>query len=255
MKCENSGLRCDFIGLNGNLGQCTIHEQATGAGRERDWRLPEERFADEGLKDGSVGAGGEEGEQSAGSHQLCGGGNGSLHVVDGAEGDAVEADLQFLCAGAVDLYLDGKCTDGLAEEGGFLVLGFGEGDGDLGTEDGDGQAWEAGPGTEVEEGVDVCWQGSGTEDGLKEVAAEYAFFLANGSEVGAGVPFLEEGQVGGEPLRGFRVQRIGARLNQESIEAIGGGGHVEIVGWRHGTHSELMSAPRFSANLEVIADD
>ena len=33
----------------------------------------------------------------------------------------------------------------------------------------------------------------GAEDGFEEVAAEDAFFVANGGQVGAGVPLLEEG--------------------------------------------------------------
>ena len=40
----------------------------------------------------------------------------------------------------------------------------------------------------------------GAEDGFEEVAAENTFFVADGGEVGAGVPFLKECEIGCEAL-------------------------------------------------------
>src|SRR5579862_8960453 len=119
---------------------CATQEHQARAGCEWDVRLPVEGVSGEGLEAGSVGGGGEDGEQASGRQELDGGWDGGLHVVDGAEGDAVVAGFQFFGAGAVDLGsnfwgLDAEGANGFAEEGCFLVLGFGEGDGDFGAED------------------------------------------------------------------------------------------------------------------------
>ena len=42
------------------------------------------------------------------------------------------------------------------------------------------------------------------EDGFEEVAGEDAVLVADGGEVGAGVPFLEVGEVSGEFFAKFR---------------------------------------------------
>ena len=82
-------------------------------------------------------------------------GDGGGHVVHGAEGDCVElaggghgfdAGRPDLCSREVE------GADGFAEERGLFVLRFGQGDLDVGAEEGDGQAGEASPGAEVEEG-------------------------------------------------------------------------------------------------------
>jgi hypothetical protein len=43
----------------------------------------------------------------------------------------------------------------------------------------------------------------GAEDGFKEVTAEDAFFVTDSGEVGFRIPFLEEGEVGGEFFGSF----------------------------------------------------
>jgi len=117
-----------------------------------------------------------------------------------------------------------------AEEGGFLVLGFGEGYGDLGAKEGDGDAGKAGSAAEVEEIGNVFRQELGTKDGFEEVAAEDAFFVPDGGEVGFGVPLLEEGEVGGEFFSEFRGQGWVAGFVEELVEAVCDEGHCSIVG-------------------------
>ena len=92
-------------------------------------------------------------------------------------------------AGGPDLGGKGECADGLAEEGGFLVLGFGEGDAPGGVEELDGEAGEAGSGAKVEEGGFEGLRGKleAGEEGFAEVALDDGFRVADGGEVGAGV--------------------------------------------------------------------
>jgi len=149
---------------------------------------------------------------------LDGGGDGGGHVVYGAQGYAVKFLLEFFGAGAVDFGGEMQRADGFAKEGGFFVLGFCEGYFDFGAHEGDGDAWESGAGAEVEQGVNSRWEAGGAEDGLEEMAAEDSLFVADGGEVGSGVPFLEEGQIGGElfALRGGQgwVVRCGEEVVQ-----------------------------------------
>ena len=97
-----------------------------------------------------------------------------------------------------DLGGEVQSADDLAQEGGFLVLGFGEGDGDLGAEEGYGEAWEAGSGAEVEQRRGVGVKVAGGEEAFAEVAADDLFGVADGGEVGTGVPLEEEVEVSGE---------------------------------------------------------
>ena len=76
---------------------------------------------------------------------------------------------------------------------------------DFWPEEGDGEAGEAGPRSEVEQGLDAMGEGAGAEDGLEEVAAEDGLGVADGGEVGAGVPFLEKSEVGFKLCRGIDV--------------------------------------------------
>jgi hypothetical protein len=82
---------------------------------------------------GELGGGDEEGEASGGGEEAGGDGEDMGEALDGAEGDYVE------CAcgkglGASVLYIDVRQCKGagdFAEEGGFLVVGFDEGEGDV----------------------------------------------------------------------------------------------------------------------------
>jgi len=172
------------------------------AGLERDWRWPL-KFPDwvgDLLDSGGFRARGQDREPAVLRDQFDGRGNGGGHVVYGAEGYAVELLLELFCAGTVDFGGQIQGADGFAEEGGFLILGFGQGDFDFGAREGDGDAGESGAGAEVEQRLNAGWEGAGAEDGFEKMAAKDALFVADGGEVGFGVPFLEEGQIGGELL-------------------------------------------------------
>ncbi len=149
---------------------------------------------------GSLRRRGEDDELASGEDSGFGGGESGFHVVDGAEGDGVElaAGGHGFDAAGPDFGLEGEGADGFAEEGGFFVLGFGEGDVDVGAEEGDGEAGKACSGAEVEEGLGVGGEMVGGEEAFAEVAADDLFGVADGGEVGAGVPFEEEVEVGGE---------------------------------------------------------
>ena len=85
-----------------------------------------------------------------------GGGYGGGHVVYGSHGYGVEllGIRHGFDAGGPDFYvLKVEGADGFAEEGGFLVLGFGQGYRDGGVEEGYREAWESCSGAQVEEGV------------------------------------------------------------------------------------------------------
>ncbi len=69
----------------------------------------------------------------------------------------------------------------------------------------------------------------GAEDGFYEMAAEDFVFGADGGEVGAGVPFLEELEVAVELFDQLRGKRGRAGLGEVFVEARGGG-HEGIVG-------------------------
>ncbi len=159
-----------------------------------------------------------EGDQPAeGGDSPAGGCEGDLHVVYRAEGDGGEG-----LAGGHVLYAAGpdgrvgqvEAADGLAEEACLLALGLGERDVQVWEQELDGQAGEAGSGAEVEktgrreEGRGkrkVRSELEGAEEALAEVALDDALGVADGGEVGAGVPAEEEVEVGGE----LREERCG----------------------------------------------
>jgi len=128
-----------------------------------------------------------------------GGGEGSGHVVDGAEGDGVE-----LTGGGHGFYAvepdfgwEVEGADCFAEEGGLFVLGFGQSDLNVRAEESDGKAGKAGPGAEVEEGGGVGVEMGGGEEALAEVAADDLLGIADGGEIGASVPLEEQIEIGG----------------------------------------------------------
>ena len=102
-------------------------------------------------------------------------------------------------------------ANGLAKEGGLFVLGFGEGDLDLGAEKGDGKAGKAGSGAEIEEGVRGRPMCCGSEEALAEVAADDLLGVADGGEVGTGVPLEQKVEVGGELGAEALVSRVQCR--------------------------------------------
>jgi len=128
-------------------------------------------------------------------------------------------------SGGPDFYWKAKRADCFAEEGGLFVLGFGQGDGDLGAQEGYGESGEASSAAEVEEGGG-CWvKVAGGEEALAEVAADYLFGVADGGEVGAGVPLEEEVEVEGE---------LGEERGRRGVKEVGGEESGDLVGG-HGT--------------------
>jgi hypothetical protein len=84
-----------------------------------------------------------------------------------------------------------KRADSFAKETSFFVLGFGESHGDLRAKEGDGQAGKAGSRAEVEEGLGVGAQMATGEETFSKVPADDLFRIADGGEIGPGVPSEE----------------------------------------------------------------
>jgi hypothetical protein len=141
---------------------------------------------------------GEEEELVSGSGGRDGYGNG--HIVYCAEGNGMKLKGfgHGFGAGGPDFCLEAEGADCFAKEGGLFVLGFGQSYGDFGAQEGDGYAGETCSAAEVEEGGGLWMEVAGGEEALTEVAADYFFGVADGGEVGAGVPLEEEIKVVGE---------------------------------------------------------
>jgi len=163
---------------------------------------------------GELGGGDQEGEASGGGEERGGYGEDVGEAFDGAEGDYVEGGggEGF---GADVLYIDVRQCKGageFAEEGGFLLIGFDQGEGDVVGPEFDGDAREAGARAEVCYAVVSRWslvvgkvktfhhRGHGInlreevasgEEGFAEVAGDDFFWIADGGEVDAGVPAEE----------------------------------------------------------------
>lgn len=89
---------------------------------------------------------GEKGQVAGGIDSRDGRGKGGLNIVDGAHGDDVEALGLGHRFHAVRPDFSGEMegSNSFAEEGGFLVLGFGEGDMEFGAEESNWNARETG---------------------------------------------------------------------------------------------------------------
>jgi hypothetical protein len=125
---------------------------------------------------------------------------GGIHIVHRTQGDYVEAlgGGHSLYAVGPDLGGEGEVANDLTEECSFFVLGFGESDLNVRTEKGDGKAGEASSGSEVEEGAGVWVEVTGGEEAFSEVATDNFLGVADGGEVGTGVPLEEKIEVNGE---------------------------------------------------------
>jgi hypothetical protein len=144
-------------------------------------------------------AGGEKGEVAGRVNACDGCGKCGLNVVNGTHGDNIEAFGRRHGFDAVGPNFGGEMesANGFAEEGDFLVLGFGEGDAEFGAEEGDGKAGEAGSGAEVEECLCGGEMSCGKE-AFAEMTSNDLFGVADGGEVGAGVPLEKKVEVGRE---------------------------------------------------------
>ncbi len=123
-------------------------------------------------------------------------GEGLRHVVDGTEGDGVEeaGGRHGVDAGGPDFGGESECSNGFAKEGGLFALGLGESDEEIGVEELDGETGKAGSGAKVEKGGagGQAWdEVEAGEEAFAEVAADDVLGIADGRDVGAGVP-LEE---------------------------------------------------------------
>ena len=171
------------------------------------------------VQGGEVGEGGElgrsyeEGEGSVGGQEGGGGGEDLFEAFDGAEGHEVGAREVWLGGegfGAGGDHIDvGKCKGAghFAEEGGFPVIGFDEGEVEVGRPDFEREGGESGTGTDIEDfrwrPIDFNVRGelgsrrdewrrgkkmASEEERFAEVAGHDFLFLADGGEVDAGVP-------------------------------------------------------------------
>jgi len=95
----------------------------------------------------------QEGETTSGGQEGGGDREDGFKAFDGAEGDYVEGFCYGFGAGV--LYIDARQCKGsrdFAEEGGLLVVGLDQSEGDLRGPEFDGEAGESGAGAEVGEG-------------------------------------------------------------------------------------------------------
>jgi hypothetical protein len=149
---------------------------------------------------GCIGLRGKDSKLTPGSDACDRCGKRGFHVVHRAQGNDVEAPVggHGLYATGPDLGGEVERPDDLAKEGRLLVLGFGEGHGDLGAKKGYGQTGKTGSRAEVKEGPDAGVKVAASKEALAKVAADDLLRIADGREIGAGVPFEEEVEVSGE---------------------------------------------------------
>ena len=183
------------------------------------------KFGCQGVGLGHLAFANEEGESAPGLDTGGRDGEDRVETLDRAEGD--KFGLRGEALSAVRGYIDVrqcKGADDLAQEGDFLVLGFEEGGAEARRPELDGEAGESGAGADVEKVECFGWrlavgnalgsidgrggacgtvltcagggayaymsrqQGLGSEERFAEVAGDDGFGVADGGEVGAGVP-------------------------------------------------------------------
>jgi hypothetical protein len=190
---------CVVFHVEHSVADCSEKIAGLGVG-DRDRGLEGEVW-----RRGGWGAGQE--KQLVGGARGCGGYGGG-HVVYSAECDGVEV-AGFghgFGAGGPNFDREAEGADGFAEERGLFVLGFGQGNGNFGVQKGYGDAGKTCPAAEVEEGGGCQAKVTGGEEAFAEVATDYFFGVADGGEVGAGVPFEEEIEIGGELGEETRIE-------------------------------------------------
>jgi hypothetical protein len=147
--------------------------------------------------------------------------DGCGHVVHSAKGDGVELAGGGHGFDAAGPHFRGESegADGLAEESSLFVLRFGEGDLNVGPKEGDREAGEAGPGAEVEKCEYARVEVTRGEETLAEVAADDLFGIADGGEIGAGIPFEEKIEISSEA-----GEEVGRGIGKIRCQEIGYGG-------------------------------
>jgi hypothetical protein len=152
----------------------------------------------------ALGGADQEGEAAAGGDQGGGAGEDGFEAFDGAEGDYVEGGAEGF--GACALYIDVrqcKSAGDFAQEGGLLVIGLDQSEGDVGSPEFEREAGESGAGAHIGYTGRVHSfhhrghsggrgragkQVAGGEQALAEVAGDDVFGVADGGQIDAGVP-------------------------------------------------------------------
>ena len=165
-----------------------------------------------------LGVGDQEGKAAGGDKEACGDREDFGEALDGAQGDDIECLSDIFGAGV--LYIDicqcNRAGD-FAEEGGLLMVGFDEREGDVRSPEFYRNSGEAGAGTEVgysSSGFRASGFGNGNvkifyhrghrgrhrvereemacgEEGFAKMASDNFFGIADGGEVDAGIPAKE----------------------------------------------------------------
>lgn len=166
--------------------------------------------------------------KDAGSRGIHGG----VHIVDGAEDHDIEAAVRrhLFDTFGPNFGFEAERSDGFAEEGSLFTLRLGQGHLKLGEEQLDGQAGETGAGAEVQKSGRRRQQRREVDTGeeaFAEVAADDLFGVADGREIGAGVPAEKEVKVSAE--LGVEVGRDG-RAGEVGFEERGDLGFAEDHG-------------------------
>ncbi len=143
---------------------------------------------------------GEDEDLSAGSNPLDGDAAGRLHLIDGAQGDSI---VEFLGRHGFDALrpdfgVQMKAADCFAEKCCLSVLGFSQSDVNLRVREGYRDSGETGPGAEIEEGVGGRSEVPSAEEAVGEVPEDNFARLTDGGEVGAGIPFEKQREIGGK---------------------------------------------------------
>ena len=150
----------------------------------------------ERLGAGELGFADEEGQAAGGGDQAGCYWEGGVEALDCSQGYYVGGRVGVVL-GASGEYIDVrqcKAAGDFAQEGGFLVVGFDQGQVDLGRPDFYGQAGEAGAGADVDQTDRLSRRDLGGEEvgcgeqGFSEVASDDFFLIVDGGEVDAGVP-------------------------------------------------------------------
>ena len=138
------------LALREILRDLAEQQLTVGAFGQGNWGAPSYGGGNPLLDRNGITAGGHDREPAAGGQEEESGRHGAGHVVDRAQGDAVEACGEGFRAGRMDGCHEAKSSDGFAEESRFLVLGFSERDGYLVAKEGDGNTREACSGAEIQ---------------------------------------------------------------------------------------------------------
>jgi hypothetical protein len=141
-------------------------------------------------------------------------------VIDCAQGHTIEGRGEGFRATRVHLGWNAGDADGFLEECGFLAPRLGKRHSDFGSANGNGNSWKACSGAVVEEGPDPNGERLCAGNGFDEVALKDSLGVANGGEIGAGVPALEQSEKIYKLFIFFYLKRCHARSREQLGEAL-----------------------------------